>query len=273
MSISHAGLRPRLVEPDPKSYNLCPDNLKKAISKKTKAVLPVHLYGQLAEMKLINEIAKDNGLLILEDCAQAQGASENNIFSGNWGNAGAFSFYPGKNLGALGDAGAITTNDSNLYEVTSHLRNYGSLKKYQNKYKGFNSRLDPIQAGFLQVKLKYLNKENQKRRNIALEYEENIKNPKITKPIMPSIKSKHVWHLYVIKVKQRKNFIKFLERNKIEYLIHYPVPPHKQKAFKELNHKSFKISEEIHKSVISIPCGPHLSNKEVKKIITVCNSY
>ena len=273
LSITHAGLKPKLVEPDPKSYNLCPDNLKKAISRKTKAILPVHLYGQLAEMKQINEIAKDNDLLILEDCAQAQGASENNIFSGNWGNAGAFSFYPGKNLGALGDAGAITTNDHNLFEVISHLRNYGSLKKYENKFKGFNSRLDPIQAGFLQIKLKYLNKENQKRRNIALEYEKNIKNSKIIKPCLPSVNSKHVWHLYVVRVKQRKDFIRFLERNKIEYLMHYPIPPHKQKAFKELNHKNFLISEEIHKSVISIPCGPHLSHKEVQKVISVCNRY
>ena len=258
LSISHAGLKPRLVEPDPKSYNLCPDNLKKAISRKTKAILPVHLYGQLAEMKLINEIAKDNDLLILEDCAQAQGASENNIFSGNWGNAGAFSFYPGKNLGALGDAGAITTNDFNLYEVTSHLRNYGSLKKYKNNYKGFNSRLDPIQAGFLQVKLKYLNKENQKRRNIALEYEKNINNPKIIKPFMPSNKSRHVWHLFVVRTKNRKKFVKFLNKNNIETIQHYPIAPHKQKAFKELSKKSFPVSERIHKEVTSLPIGPHL---------------
>ena len=273
LSISHAGLKPRLVEPDPKSYNLCPDNLKKAISRKTKAILPVHLYGQLAEMKLINEIAKDNDLLILEDCAQAQGASENNIFSGNWGNAGAFSFYPGKNLGALGDAGAITTNDFNLYEVTSHLRNYGSLKKYKNNYKGFNSRLDPIQAGFLQVKLKYLNKENQKRRNIALEYEKNINNPKIIKPFMPSNKSRHVWHLFVVRTKNRKKFVKFLNKNNIETIQHYPIAPHKQKAFKELSKKSFPISERMHKEVTSLPIGPHLKRTEVKKIIEVCNSY
>lgn len=273
LSISHAGLKPRLVEPDPKSYNLCPDNLKKAISRKTKAILPVHLYGQLAEMKLINEIAKDNDLLILEDCAQAQGASENNIFSGNWGNAGAFSFYPGKNLGALGDAGAITTNDFNLYEVTSHLRNYGSLKKYKNNYKGFNSRLDPIQAGFLQVKLKYLNKENQKRRNIALEYEKNINNPKIIKPFMPSNKSRHVWHLFVVRTKNRKKFVKFLNKNNIETIQHYPIAPHKQKAFKELSKKSFPVSERIHKEVTSLPIGPHLKRTEVKKIIEVCNSY
>ena len=273
LSISHAGLKPRLVEPDPKSYNLCPDNLKKAISRKTKAILPVHLYGQLAEMKLINEIAKDNDLLILEDCAQAQGASENNIFSGNWGNAGAFSFYPGKNLGALGDAGAITTNDFNLYEVTSHLRNYGSLEKYKNNYKGFNSRLDPIQAGFLQVKLKYLNKENQKRRNIALEYEKNINNPKIIKPFMPSNKSRHVWHLFVVRTKNRKKFVKFLNKNNIETIQHYPIAPHKQKAFKELSKKSFPVSERIHKEVTSLPIGPHLKRTEVKKIIEVCNSY
>ena len=273
LSISHAGLKPRLVEPDPKSYNLCPDNLKKAISRKTKAILPVHLYGQLAEMKLINEIAKDNDLLILEDCAQAQGASENNIFSGNWGNAGAFSFYPGKNLGALGDAGAITTNDFNLYEVTSHLRNYGSLKKYKNNYKGFNSRLDPIQAGFLQVKLKYLNKENQKRRNIALEYEKNINNPKIIKPFMPSNKSRHVWHLFVVRTKNRKKFVKFLNKNNIETIQHYPIAPHKQKAFKELSKKSFPVSERMHKEVTSLPIGPHLKRTEVKKIIEVCNSY
>ena len=273
LSISHAGLKPLLVEPDITTFNICPDNIKNSLTKKTKAILIVHLYGRAVDMKPISKIAKSNNLLVLEDCAQAHGAKINKKSVGNLGNAGAFSFYPGKNLGALGDAGAVVTNNKKLKDKIFALRNYGSKEKYKNLYKGFNSRLDPIQASFLNIKLKYLNKENLARRKNAKYFIENICNEKLTLPTFPKDLSSHVWHLFVIRTSNRKKFTNFLEKNKIQTIIHYPIAPHKQAAFREFHKKSFPISEKIHKEVVSLPIGPHLSIKELEKIVDTCNRF
>tara|TARA_B100001989_G_scaffold128199_1_gene90581 strand:+ start:748 stop:1854 length:1107 start_codon:yes stop_codon:yes gene_type:complete len=273
LAISNIGLNPVLVEPDINTFNLSPELVKRNITKKTKAILVVHLYGRIADMSSISKLAKENGLLVLEDCAQAHGAKYKNKYSGSMGDAGAFSFYPGKNLGALGDAGAVVTNNRNLQEVISALRNYGSKEKYKNQFKGFNSRLDPIQAGFLNIKLKYLNKENAIRRKTAKYYLENIRNKNLILPSSPKDISSHVWHLFVIRTSERKKFIDFLEDNKIQTILHYPIAPHKQQAFKEFKKKSLPISEQIHKEVVSLPIGPHLEKKDLKKIVQVCNSF
>ncbi len=273
LAISNIGLNPVLVEPDINTFNLSPELIKKNITKRTKAILVVHLYGRIADMSSISKIAKENELLVLEDCAQSHGAKYKNKLSGNFGDAGAFSFYPGKNLGALGDAGAVVTNNSSLKEIIYALRNYGSREKYKNKFKGFNSRLDPIQAGFLNIKLKYLNKENLIRRKTAKFFIENIKNKNLILPSFPKHISSHVWHLFVIRTPNRKKFVKFLEDNQIQTILHYPIAPHKQQAFKEFGTKSLPISEQIHKEVVSLPIGPHLENKDLRKIVQVCNSF
>ena len=218
-------------------------------------------------MTTIKKIAKDNNLLVLEDCAQAHGAKLKNKMTGSFGDAGAFSFYPGKNLGALGDAGAVVTNNFRLKQTLSALRNYGSEIKYKNKYKGFNSRLDPIQAGFLNIKIKFLDKENKVRKEIADFYLKNIKNENIILPTKNINCSSHVWHLFVVRTKSRKKFVKYLNKNKIETIQHYPIAPHKQKAFSELNKQNFPISEKIHKEVTSLPIGPHLTRSEIKRLL------
>ena len=273
LSISHAGLKPILVEPDIETYNISPKNIEKALTKKTKAILVVHLYGRAVNFDPILKIAKENNLKILEDSAQAHGAKSGNKFVGNLGDAAAFSFYPGKNLGALGDAGAITTNKKNLRDVVLSLRNYGSKIKYKNLYKGYNSRLDPIQAAFLNVKLKHLKRENNIRKKIANFYCENIKNEYISLPEKPKYSSNHVWHLFVIRVKNRGKFLKHLANNGIETIQHYPIAPHHQKAYSEMKKKQFKISEKIHKEVTSLPIGPHLTLNEIEKVTRVCNDY
>ena len=273
LSISHAGLKPILVEPDIETYNISPKNIEKALTKKTKAILVVHLYGRAVNFDPILKISKENNLKILEDSAQAHGAKSGNKFVGNLGDAAAFSFYPGKNLGALGDAGAITTNKKNLRDLVLSLRNYGSKIKYQNNYKGYNSRLDPIQAAFLNVKLKYLIRENNFRKKTASFYNDNINNKYITLPNFPISSSGHVWHLYVVRVKNRNKFLKHLSRNGIETIQHYPIAPHHQKAYSELRKEQFKVSEKIHKEVTSLPIGPHLSLKEIKKVVRVCNDF
>lgn len=278
LSISHNNLVPVLVEPDIKSYNMDPQKIETRITNKTKAILPVHLYGRCADMVDINETAKKNNLLVIEDAAQAHGAVLNVKHTGALSNAAGFSFYPGKNLGALGDAGAVTTNDNELADSIRALRNYGSEKKYYNICKGFNNRLDEIQAAILSVKLKYLDKENQKRRDIAQYYCDNIKNEKIILPnksfnhsIVES--TNHVWHLFVIRVKERDNFQKYLNDNGIQSIIHYPVPPHKQAGYKEWNHLRYPITEKIHKEVLSLPMGGHLESIEIEQIVKVINKF
>lgn len=272
LAITEAGLIPVLVEPDPITNNLNPKNIIASITPKTKVILPVHLYGRIAEMGEINKIAAKYGCLVLEDSAQAHGAEEEGRKAGSLGDAAAFSFYPGKNLGALGDAGAITTNDEELSNLLKALRSYGAVKKYQHEYKGVNSRLDEIQAALLSVKLKYLDSDIQKRRLIASRYCSEIVNDLI---ILPEDKcmEKHVWHLFVIKTKFRKELNSYLSENSIETLIHYPTPPHKQKAYSEWAMLSLPITEEIHSQVLSLPMDPTMTEEEITTVIRAVNRF
>ncbi|TRX24617.1 DegT/DnrJ/EryC1/StrS family aminotransferase [Flavobacterium franklandianum] len=272
LAILEADLVPVLVEPKLETYNLNPDLISEKITSKTKAILVVHLYGQLAEMEKINAIAIQNNLLVIEDAAQAHGAVSNFRKSGNLSNAAAFSFYPGKNLGALGDGGAVTTNDDTLAKVIQSLRNYGSETKYHNEYIGINSRLDELQAAFLNVKLPHLDAENNVRRIIAKRYISEIKNNKITLPFW-NLSGNHVFHLFIIRTENREDLQHYLLENGIQTMIHYPIPPHKQKAFKAWNHLSFPITEKIHNEVLSLPISPVLTKEEVDFVVSILNQY
>jgi len=274
LAITQNDLTPVLVEPDPATFNLSVEGIKKAITSKTKAILPVHLYGRITPMKEVMEIASANDLLVLEDCAQSHGAEIDSKKCGSWGDAAGFSFYPGKNLGALGDAGAITTNDDELAQVLLALRNYGSHVKYQNKYKGINSRLDEIQAAMLSVKLKYLDKETSRRREIARKYLTTINNSLITLPeISEEQNLEHVWHLFVIKTSQRQALKDYLDKNQVQTLIHYPIPPHLQMAYEEMKHLTLPISETLHSSVLSIPMDPTMTDSDVDHVISIINGW
>ncbi len=282
LSISHNRLKPILVEPDINTYNINPKLVESKITNRTKAIMPVHLYGKVAEMDEVNDIAKKNNLLVIEDSAQAHGAIYKEKRTGNLGDAAGFSFYPGKNLGALGDGGAVTTNNDELAETIKALRNYGSHQKYYNLYKGFNSRLDEIQAALLNVKLKYLDNENKRRREIAEYYCSNIKNSKIVLPqnnLIQNSKFKiqnyyaHVWHLFVIRTENRDKLRQYLTDNGVQTLIHYPIPPHKQQAYKEWNNLSLPISEKIHDQVLSLPISPVLTDNEVERVVEIINKY
>lgn len=273
LAISQNGLVPVLVEPDIHSYNLCPRNTEKAITSKTKAILPVHLYGQLCDMPALMAIAQQHDLLVLEDCAQSHGAALEGKKAGNWGDAAGFSFYPGKNLGALGDAGAITTNDPDLANTLLALRNYGSHKKYENLYQGMNSRLDEIQAAILCVKLKTLDQETALRQAIASRYCQEINNPLITLPKVTQAQTAHVWHLFVILVENRQHLQQYLLEHHIQTLIHYPIPPHKQVAYLEWNHLSLPVSERIHHDILSLPMDPTLSENSINCVINALNAY
>ncbi|MEY3501215.1 MAG: hypothetical protein RL308_2888 [Bacteroidota bacterium] len=270
LSILQADLVPVLVEPKLETYNINPDLIQDKITIKTKAILAVHLYGQLAEMDTINEIANQNSLLVVEDAAQSHGAflDENRKSK----NTQAYSFYPGKNLGALGDGGAVVTNDDELAKAVRSLRNYGSEVKYYNNNIGVNSRLDELQAAFLNVKLPNLNSENDHRRTIAKRYLSGIKNDKVILPHWDNTEN-HVFHLFVIRTSKRRELQDYLKENGIETLIHYPVPPHQQKAFENWNHLSFPITEKIHNEVISLPISPVLTIEEVDFVIQIMNSW
>ena len=273
LAVLQADLVPVLVEPRLETYNINPDDIEAKITSKTKAILPVHLYGQLAEMNAINAIAQKYNLLVVEDAAQAHGSQfSEDEKAGNLSNAAAFSFYPGKNLGALGDAGAITTNDDALAAVLFSMRNYGSKVKYENEIIGVNSRLDELQAAFLNIKLKQLDSENEFRRSMARRYLSEIKNDKI---IMPTwdLSQNHVFHLFVIRTSNRLELQNFLKENGIETMIHYPIPPHKQKALSNWNNLSFSITEKIHNEVLSIPLNSGLKASEIQHIITILNQY
>ena len=277
LAITENNLIPVMVEPDKNTLNLCPDKAKAAITAKTRAILPVHLYGQLANMPALMDLARENGLLVLEDSAQAHGASMDGRKAGNWGDASGFSFYPGKNLGALGDAGAVTTNDHELAQTLRALRNYGSHEKYKNLYQGVNSRLDEIQAAMLSVKLKYLDQQTTHRRQIAQIYMDGIKNPAITLPLAPhdspiTLQS-HVWHLFVVRCQERDALQEYLSNNGVQTLIHYPIPPHKQQAYTEWNSLSFPLTEEIHQQVLSLPIGPTLDLADAEKIVSIVNNF
>ena len=237
------------------------------------AIIVVHLYGRVCWSEDLEALAKKHNLKIIEDNAQAIGATWNKTKTGNLGDAAGFSFYPGKNLGALGDGGAITCKDDLLAKTIRALANYGSEEKYANKFQGLNSRLDEIQAAVLDIKLKYIDQDNEKRQNIAKRFCTEIHNDKIILPQFPADKSEHVWHLFVVRTKNRKNLQEYLEQNGIQTLIHYPTPPHKQRAYKYYNQLSFPITEKIHHEVLSLPISPVLSDEEVSKIIEVVNNY
>ncbi|MDD3591553.1 MAG: DegT/DnrJ/EryC1/StrS family aminotransferase [Sulfurovum sp.] len=273
LAISQNNLVPVLVEPDIHTYLIDPSKIEEKITSKTKAVMPVHLYGQTCQMDRINDIAKQYNLKVIEDSAQAHGASFVDKKSGNLGDASGFSFYPGKNLGALGDGGAVTTNDEALADAIKALRNYGSHKKYENLYKGVNSRLDEIQAALLRVKLRHLDNEIEKRRVIANYYLENIKNSAIILPTLARTLSKnsHVWHLFVIRTTKRDKLQKYLLDHGIETLIHYPIPPHKQNAYKEWHNDGYPISEQIHNEVLSLPISGVQSLEDTQKIVKLIN--
>lgn len=272
LAITQNGCTPVLVEPDISTYNINPDLIEEKITDKTRAIMVVHLYGQFVKMEKIWAIAKKYNLKIIEDSAQAHGAMYQGKRAGSLGDASGFSFYPGKNLGCIGDGGCITTNDDELAEKLRALRNYGSKVKYLNIYKGLNSRLDELQAAILDVKLKYLDGDNEKRRKISKYYRENIKNENVILPETYDEKA-HVWHVFPVRVTNREKFQSHLKENEIETIIHYPVPPHKQEAYKELNNLSCPITEKIHESIISIPISPVMTEEECHKVVDVINSY
>ena len=272
LAVSQVGATPVPVEPKLDTYNIDPDLIEKAITNKTKAIIPVHLYGRPCEMDEILKIAERHGLKVLEDNAQAQGAIYKGIKTGAWGHAAATSFYPGKNLGAMGDAGAVTTNDASLAERVGYLANYGSKVKYHNIEKGFNCRMDEIQAAILRVKLPHLDKWNQIRCGIATDYINGIKKLDIFLPHNAEI-MENVWHIFPIRFKERDSLQTYLSENKIQTLIHYPIPPHHQKAYSDFYELSFEVSEAIHKTVLSLPMGPHLKSKDIEIVIEAVNKY
>ena len=272
LAISENGCTPVLVEPNIDTYNIDVDSIESKITKNTKAILIVHLYGQAVDMQKIWNLAKHYNLKVIEDSAQAHGAIYNGKKVGNLSDASGFSFYPGKNLGALGDAGCITTNDEKLALKVRALLNYGSYIKYENLYIGINSRLDEIHAGILDIKLPHLDSDNMRRRKIAALYREHIHNDMI---ILPQIQKEeqHVWHLFVIRTNNREKLQQYLKEHDIETLIHYPIPPHKQQAYKAWNHLSFPITEQIHKEVLSLPISPVMSDSQAQKVIDAINKY
>jgi dTDP-4-amino-4,6-dideoxygalactose transaminase len=273
LAISDNGLVPVFVEPDINNYNIDIAKIEENITSKTKGILIVHLYGQTVFSDKLKDLAEKYQLKIIEDNAQAIGSEWKGKKTGNLGDAAGFSFYPGKNLGALGDAGAITTNDENLAKIIRALANYGSDQKYINIYQGLNSRLDEIQAAVLGVKLKYIDEENSTRKKIARKYISKISNPKIILPTFPADENEHVWHLFVIRVQNREKLQEYLTENGIQTLIHYPIPPHKQQAYKEWNSLSFPISEKIHEEVLSLPISPVMTEEETDKVIEIVNRF
>ncbi len=277
LAVTENNLTPILVEPDPLTFNIDPKNIADLITSKTKVIMPVHLYGRLCAMPEIVNIAQKNNLLILEDCAQAHGAMDKGIKAGNWGDAAGFSFYPGKNLGAIGDAGAITTNDTELMRTIRALGNYGSQRKYENYYRGVNSRLDEMQAALLSIKLKRLDTDTYRRQEIAIRYNNEISNSSVLLPSLPGRTVKdlysHVFHLYVVRVEQRGLFEEYLDSVNIGTLIHYPIPPHKQREYSNWNNLSYPITEKIHSTVISLPISPVMTDDQVSSVIKACNSF
>ena len=272
LAISENGCTPVLVEPDIETYNIDPNLIEEKITDKTKAILVVHLYGQAVKMEKIWHLAQKYNLKVIEDSAQAHGAIYQGKRTGNLGDASGFSFYPGKNLGCLGDGGAVTTNDDELAARVRAIANYGSQKKYHNIYKGVNSRLDEIQAAVLVVKLKHLDADNARRREIARYYRDNIKNPEIILPQTVD-EASHVWHVFVVRVKNREKFQQHLADSGIQSLIHYPIPPHKQEAYREWNELSFPVTEMIHREVVSLPISPVMTDTEVEKVTVAINNF
>ena len=272
LAISDNGCKPIFVEPSLQTYNIDVEKIESAITPRTKAILVVHLYGQVVEMQKVWELARKYNLAIIEDCAQAHGAIYQGKRVGTLGDVAGFSFFPGKNLGALGDGGAVTTKHKDVAEKVRALGNYGSHKKYVNLYKGLNSRLDEIQAAILEIKLKHLDSDNESRRAVAKFYRENITNNKIILPECVSEEG-HAWHLFVVRCEERDRFQAYLKDNGIETIIHYPIPPHKQEAYKEYNHLSLPITEKIHREVLSLPISPVMSKEQAEEVVRVVNRF
>jgi dTDP-4-amino-4,6-dideoxygalactose transaminase len=272
LAISENRLRPVLVEPDLCTYNLDPSKIESALTSKTKGVMLVHLYGQCAYNDQVKEICDRYQLKLIEDNAQAQGAIFRGKRTGSLGDAAGTSFYPGKNLGALGDAGAVTTDDSTLADTVRKLANYGSKFKYINEYLGLNSRMDEIQAAVLDIKLRYLDEDTQRRRDISDFYRSNILNPAITLPSAVN-EEEHVWHLFVVRTPNRDDFQHYLSAHNVQTLIHYPIPPYKQQAYKEWNELSFPITDKIHKEIISLPISPVMTDQEINEVVVTVNNY
>lgn len=273
LAISDNGLVPVLVEPNINTYNIDISKIEKKITSRTKGVMIVHLYGRVCWSEEIKAIASKHHLKIIEDNAQAIGAEWKDIKTGNLGDAAGFSFYPGKNLGALGDAGAVCTNDDELALTVRTLANYGSSKKYVFDYQGLNSRLDEIQASVLDIKLKYIDTDNARRREIAKRYIAEIKNLKITLPVNPENELEHVWHIFVIRTENREKLQTYLTENGIQTLIHYPIPPHKQECYKEWNDISLPVTEKIHNEELSLPISPVMTMEEVKTVVEGINNW
>lgn len=273
LAVTDNNLVPILVEPDLNTYNIDIARIEEKITSKTRAIMVVHLYGQAVFSEALTALAKRHNLRIIEDNAQAIGAEWNGIKTGNLGDAAGFSFYPGKNLGALGDAGAVTTNDDELARTIRALANYGSEEKYVNKYQGLNSRLDEIQAAVLDTKLQYLDAENEMRRTIANYFIKNISNPAITLPELPENGFSHVWHVFIIRIAERERLQQYLKDNGIHTLIHYPIPAHKQAAYPQLNGLSLPITEQIHREVLSLPISPVLTAEEIQAVVDAINNY
>ena len=273
LAISDNGLIPVLVEPEISTYNIDLSKIKEKINPRTKGLMIVHLYGKAVFSDELKTLAKTHHLKVIEDNAQAIGAEWKGLKTGNLGDAAGFSFYPGKNLGALGDAGGITTNDEELSKTIRALANYGSNQKYVNIYKGLNSRLDEIQAAVLDVKLKYIDAENKKRRDIAERYINEITNSKVILPEKPTDGTEHVWHLFVIRANERDQLQTYLSEGGVQTLIHYPIPPHHQEAYSEWKQYSFPLTEQIHKEVLSLPISPVMSEQEVGQVIALINAY
>ena len=272
LSIIQAGLKPVFCEPSWNSCNIDPEKIEELVTPRTKAIMAVHLYGRCADIPQIEKIARKYSLKIIEDSAQAHGAMINGKRTGNLGDASGFSFYPGKNLGALGDGGAITTNDKELADTARAIANYGSQKKYVNIYKGVNSRLDEIQAAILSVKLQRLDADNERRREIAERYNKEINNPLIILPETGN-REEHVFHIYPVFCTEREKLQQHMSENGVETLIHYPIPPHKQEALKEFNRFEYPITERIHREELSLPCYPAMKECEIEKVIETINSF
>ncbi len=274
LSVTYAGAKPVFVEPDKRTYNINPFLIEDAITSRTKAIIPVHLYGQACEMDSIMKIASKNGLSVIEDCAQAHGATYKGKKVGTFGDIAGFSFYPGKNLGALGDAGAVTTNNMDLADKIRALGNYGSDYKYHHIYKGINSRMDELQAAFLRVKLPYLERINEERRRIARIYTEGIKNPLVIKPyVQPECKP--VWHIYGIRSYKRDMLEKYLNENGIGTNRHYPIPIHLQESYKELHilRGNLPIAEEISDTELSLPMYYGMKDYEIQYVVDTINRF
>lgn len=272
LAVSQCGATPVPVEPITATFNIDPERIKAKITPRTKVIIPVHLYGQPADLEPILFIARKHGLLVLEDAAQAHGARYKHKRIGAHGDAVAWSFYPGKNLGAMGDGGVVTTNNQNIAEHISMLRNYGSREKYVHEVKGVNSRLDPIQAAILSVKLKYLDDDINRRREIAYRYLNGIKNPHIQLPVAPETEE-HVWHLFVVRATRRSLLQEHLAINGVETMIHYPTPPHRQAAYNEMETIPLPLADRLHNEVLSLPMGPFLDADEIEHVISACNSF